>query len=152
MVMAPPFGRRRSRNPLAHERMRSRSHRECGGVLRRRRRRADDGGKRAGGVSGPLCHPREAAPDPFPTGVAHALPCPDEGDRAACSCEVSIFPENERLLVFVVSSDLAESESAARDVQVRAESIADPMTQDPLMNAAVNSLVCNLVRTESSSR
>lgn len=65
MPIGPARGRHRNRNPLACERLRSRCHPQCGGVLRRRGERADDGVKGAGGASDPLCHPREAAPDPF---------------------------------------------------------------------------------------
>lgn len=62
------------------------------------------------------------------------------------------LPENECLIVFVVWSDLAESESAARDVQLYAESIADRIDARPTeMNNAVRTRVCGLVRSESSS-
>jgi hypothetical protein len=44
---------------------------------------------------------------------------------------VSVFPKNERLIVFVGWSDVAESESAARDVQLWAESIADRVEARP---------------------
>jgi hypothetical protein len=63
MLRAPPRGRRRNRNPLACERMRSRGHRECGGVLAAADAARTMVESELGGVSDPLCHPPKAAPD-----------------------------------------------------------------------------------------
>jgi hypothetical protein len=119
MLKAPPRERHRNRNPLAYERLRSRSHRQCGGVLCRRGRRADDGGKRVGGVSDPLCHPRGAAPAPFRRGsltphlVRTKVTARRDHERAQSS------RKSERVLVFVVWSGVAKSQRTALDLQLR---------------------------------
>jgi hypothetical protein len=131
MPRRPARGRHRNRNPLARERMRSRSHREFGGALCRPGHRADDGGKRAGGVSDPLCHPPEAAPGPFRRGsltpplVRTKVTARRAHERSRSS------RKNECVIVFAVWTDLAESESAESDVQHRAESIADRIDARP---------------------
>src|SRR5215204_4714959 len=96
--------------------MRSRSRRECGGALCRRGHRADECEKRAGGVSDPLCHPPGAAPAPFRRGsLTPPLVGTNVTARRAHERSRSSW-KNERLIVFVVWSDLAELESAAREV------------------------------------
>ena len=78
--------------------------------------------KESWGRERPPLPPPGGGPGPLQTGVAHAPACPDESARRAQE-RPRLSRKNEPLLVFVVWSDLAESQSAARDVQLWTESI-----------------------------
>jgi hypothetical protein len=103
-------------------------------------------------VSDPLCHPRWAAPDPFRRGSLTPPLVRTNVTARRAPCEVSVFPDIECVLVFVVWSDLAESESAARDVQLCAESIADRIDARPTDKHRREDARVRLCPEESSSR
>jgi hypothetical protein len=87
--------------------------------------------KASWGRERPPLPPPGGGPGPVQTGVAHA-PLVRTNVTARRAHERSRSSRTkERLIVFVVWSDLAEPESAARDVQLCTESVADRVDASP---------------------
>ena len=139
-----------NRKPLAHEAMRCRSHRECGGVLSRRGRRADDGGKRAGGVRTPSATPgrrprtRSAGGRSRPSLSRTKATARRDDERSrssrkkkrySCSSSGQVSQDHER---------------TACDVQQwRPRRARIVRSQGLPLNAAVKTRVCDFVRKDS---